>query len=223
TINANGTWAALGAPELARRRADYAIAVADDLVAQAKSLVSAWAPGEGDYHTAFTQAGTDTRLYARDQDAFNVVDNALYYFDKELKDFKVGVPLGRNPECGAPSCPERVESRLSGASNANIAANIVGFRLIVQGCGAGFGGLGFDDWLRASQQPELADALTAAAANAEQVARTLPAPLETLVRTDPARAGLLYDALKAVSDLLKAELPSALNLEPPAAVAGDND
>ena len=135
----------------------------------------------------------------------------------------MGVPLGRSAECGAPSCPERVESRLSGASNADIAANIVGFRLIFQGCGGGYGGLGFDDWLRAVNHPELADAINAAAANAEQVARSLPGPLEQLVRTNPAPAGVLYDALKAVTDLLKAELSSALNLEPPTATAGDND
>ena len=216
-------WDALDEGERARRRASYASVVAADLTTQAAALLAAWEPGQGDYYTQFTRAGAGSVLFARDQDAFNIVDNALYYFDRELKDEKVGLPLGINPNCMAETCPAAVESRFSFASNDNVIANIVGFRLIAEGCGPGYTGLGFDDWLRDAQHADLADRLRGAANAAEQAARGLPVPLELLLTQNRPQVQGLYDALKGVSDLLKAELPSALNLEPPMSVAGDND
>lgn len=223
SINDSGAWAALSADELSRRRREYAATLAEDLRRRADLLVSAWEPEQENFYGRFVQAGIDRQLFASDQDAFNVVDNALYYFDKELKDFKVGLPLGFNPDCQAESCPETIESRFSLASNDNIAANIVGFRLIFQGCGVGYGGLGFDDWLRAAGKADLAERMIGALGDAERTVRSLSRPLEPLLASDRPQVEALYAALKRVSDLLKAELASALNLEPPAAVQGDND
>ncbi|MEY4515343.1 MAG: hypothetical protein RLZZ450_7465, partial [Pseudomonadota bacterium] len=58
---------------------------------------------------------------------------------------------------------------------------------------------------------------------AQAAAEALPAPIDTLVTSDPARVIALHTALKAVSDPLKAEFVSSLNLELPTAAQGDND
>jgi len=223
TINANGSWAQLSADELSARRAAYAAAVSEDVRVQAAALADAWEPGRGDYYGQFTRAGAGSTLFPTDQSAFNVVDNALYYVDKELKDWKVGLPVGLSPDCMTGTCPQAVESRWSLSSNSNIVANLAGFRLLLQGCGPGFTGLGFDDWLRAIGRGDLADRMIGAVRAAEQNAQSLPLPLEALLGSDRGRVISLYEALKAISDPLKADFGSALNLGLPMSVQGDND
>lgn len=226
TINSGSPspWAALAPAELTRRRAAYAAALADDISARASALYVAWDPSQGNFHAQFAGAGTPaSQTFAQQQDALNVVDNALFYWDKELKDYKVAIPVGLSMDCTTGRCPERVESRFSQSSNSNIVQNIRGFRLLFQGCGPGFSGLGFDDYLRAIGKGELADRMSAGASAAQVSAETLPAPLDALVGSDPARVIALHTALKVVSDPLKAEFVSSLNLELPAAAQGDND
>jgi len=225
TINAGdpSPWKQLAADEIVRRRAAYALAVAEDLAARADELSAAWDPAKGNFHAQFSQAGAGSTTYASEQDAFNVVDNALFYFDKELKDYKVAIPVGISVECMPGPCPDRVESRYSFASNSNIVQNIRGFRLLFQGCGANYSGLGFDDYLRAVNQGPLADRMQAALIAAEQSAATLPTTLESMLTTNPNRVVELHTALKGVSDPLKMEFVTSLNLELPAAAQGDND
>jgi len=226
TINAGSPspWAKLDPSERTRRRAEYAAVLADDLSVRASTLLAAWDPSKGNFHAQFSGAGTPaSQTFLQQQDAFNVVDNALFYWDKELKDYKVAIPVGLSVECTSGRCPERAEARFAQASNANIVQNIRGFRLLFQGCGPGFSGLGFDDYLRAIGNGALADRMTAAASAAQLSAETLPQPLDALVSSDPARLIALHSALKGVSDPLKAEFGSSLNLELPAASQGDND
>lgn len=226
TINGGNPspWSMLTPADLTQRRAEYAAVLADDISARAAGLVTAWDPAQGNFHAQLAGAGTPaSQAFAQQQDAFNVVDNALFYWDKELKDYKVAIPVGLSMDCTAGRCPERVESRFSQSSNSNIVQNIRGFRLLFQGCGPNFSGLGFDDYLRAIGKGELADRMSAGASAAQVFAETLPAPLDTLVTSDPARVIALHAALKVVSDPLKAEFVSSLNLELPAAAQGDND
>ena len=49
TINASGSWAGLGATELASRRAAYAHAIAADVLTRERALLDAWEPGKGDF------------------------------------------------------------------------------------------------------------------------------------------------------------------------------
>jgi uncharacterized protein len=225
TINTGepSPWKALTPDEIVRRRAAYALAVAEDLTLRANELLDAWDPAKGNFHAQLSQAGAGSATYASEHDAFNVVDNALFYLDKELKDYKVAIPVGLSVECMAERCPERVESRYSFASNSNIVHNLRGFRLLFQGCGPSYSGLGFDDYLRAINQGALADRMQQALIAAEQSAATLPAPLEALLASDPARAIALHAAIKAVTDPLKMEFVTSLNLELPTAAQGDND
>ncbi len=226
-INAGNTgstpWDLLGTEELKRRRRDYAIAIADDVFVQANALVSSWDPSGDNFLAQFTTAGMGSTLFPRAYDAFNVVDNALFYWDKELKDFKVAIPAGLSDVCATTTCPEAVESRFSGISNLNMRGNISGFRLLFQGCGSNYSGLGFDDWLRAVGKADLAERMTNALVAADQAVAALPLPLEQMLAANLPQVIALHTALKAVSDPLKTEFVGALNLELPTAAQGDND
>ncbi|MDB4972416.1 MAG: putative Iron-regulated protein precursor [Myxococcaceae bacterium] len=217
-------WAKLAPDELERRRAEYASAVAADLSVLAKTVLDAWEPSVGGFYTQFSAAGTPaSSAFPTDQAAFNVLDHAFFYVDKELKDFKIALPAGLSLDCPASTCPEAVESRFSQASNQNISDNLRGFRLLYQGCGPSYSGLGFDDYLVESGKRDLAARISAAAAAAEASADTLPLPLEPLLQADRARVVALHTAVKELSDLLKTEFASSLNLELPGAGPGDND
>jgi uncharacterized protein len=216
-------WQQLDAAERTRRRATYAAVVAADLLVQANALVSAWDPAQGTFYGQFTTAGAGSTLFPRSYDAFNVVDNAMFYWDKELKDFKVAIPAGISDVCTTDICPEQVESRFSLMSNANIRANISGFRLLFEGCGSNYAGLGFDDWLRSIGKAELADRMTRAIVAADDAAAAISLPLEQTLTVNLPQVVALHAALKRVSDPLKTEFVGALNLELPTAQEGDDD
>jgi uncharacterized protein len=217
------SWQQIDANELTRRRADYAAVLAEDLLAQSNALVAGWEPAAGNFLTQFATAGAGSTLFARAYDAFNLIDNSMFYWDKELKDFKVAIPAGISDLCTAATCPASVESRFSGASNANMRGNISGFRLLFNGCGSNYSGLGFDDWLRSIGKADLADRMTNAIIAADRAVEALPFPLEQMLSANLPQVVALHAALKGVSDPLKTEFVGALNLELPAAAQGDND
>lgn len=220
-INAQGGWAALGADELTRRRAAYAAAIADDVVSRATTLVQAWEPGGGNFHAELAGAGAGSKTYATDQDALNAVSDALFYLEKEVKDLKLGRPIGLI-ECFTGTCPEAVESPLARVSTAHIRANLAAFRRSFAGCADGVG-VGFDDWLRAVGAADLADRMLAALAKAQASADALDPPIEQSIVSDPAKVAALHADVKALADLLKTEFVTVLNLELPKSSEGDND
>jgi predicted lipoprotein len=222
TINAHGTWAALGARELAQRKLEYAAAVSRDVALHAGALVAAWAPMGGNFRAQLLGAGAGSAIFTSEQKALNAVSDALFYIELEAKDWKLGRPLGLG-DCGAPSCPEELESLYARQSTAHLAHNLTGFRMLFQGCQPGYGGFGFDDWLRAVGASDLADQMLAALTAAEQAVRALDPPLEQALTTDPDKVMNVYTSFKALTDLLKTDFVTVLNLELPKPTQGDTD
>jgi len=222
-INANGSWAALTPEDLAQRKADYARASADDIAARASALVGAWDPAAGNFVRALAEPGTPGSPYATEADALNAVSDAMFYVEREVKDIKLARPLGVSPDCTTTRCPEAVESPWAHASNAHLRANLVAFRRIFEGCADDGSGLGFDDWLRAVGAGALADRMIAALANARAAVDALDVPLEQAIVTSPAKADALYAAVKALTDPLKTDFITVLDLELPKVSQGDND
>jgi predicted lipoprotein len=224
-INANGTWAALDGEERAQRRADYALAAARDVLARARSLVDAWAETGGNFMEQFVQAGESGSVYPLDQAALNALNDALFYVENEVKDFKLGVPLGISVDCvNAPSaCPDQTESRYVQASADHLRQNLLAARRLFQGCGAGNSGIGFDDWLEAVGASALSEDMLAALSGAQAAVDDLPAPLEPLIVSAPAEVQAVHAAVKRFTDLLKTTFVSVLDLELPQAAEGDND
>jgi predicted lipoprotein len=218
-INALGTWARESPVEITQRRADYAARVASDVATFARNLVGAWDPNGGNFEGQLREPGSGT--YDTDLHALNAVSNAIFYLEIEVKDYKVGRPAGYF-DCFEATCPDLVESRFARLSNTHIAANLRGFRRLFQGCGARGAGLGFDDWLREAGNPGLVDRMLTALDTAEATLREL-GPIEDLVNSDPDQVRNFHKVLKGITDPLKTEFMTTLNLELPKNAPSDND
>jgi predicted lipoprotein len=224
SINSTGAWSALG-DQIWQRRADYADRAARDVLERARLLVESWHPERGSFLGQLTSAGQGSVTFASAQLAFNSISDALFYIEKEVKDWKLGWPLGLVPDCiNAPAlCPAEVESRYAAVSTDHLRQNLVGFRRVFQGCGPDYTGLGFDDWLVEVGASDLALSMSAATAAAQAAVDALDPPLEQAIYVDPNRVRALHTAIKAITDPLKTELVTVLNLDLPKASEGDND
>jgi predicted lipoprotein len=220
-INKNGSWAALGASETATRKRAYAQAVAADILANARKLLDAWDPARGNFRKKLTQPGSGG-VYPNEQAALNAVWHGIFYIEKEVKDYKLGIPLGVS-ECAIGLCPDALESRYANVSTANIRQNYLGFRRLFQGCGRNYTGLGFDDWLDAIGASDLRDRMLTALDGAQRAIDALDPPLEVSISQNTDRVWAVYTALKELTDLLKSEFVTVLDLELPAGAGSDND
>ncbi|MCC6994252.1 MAG: imelysin family protein [Deltaproteobacteria bacterium] len=222
-IVSSGSWAALGDSERASRRRAYALAAAADVRARAAALVSAWSPGQGDFARRLASAGPGNPTYPTTQAALNAVSDALFYVEAVSKDLKLAPAIGLR-DCAVAPCPELLESQYGGLGKANLAANLRGFRRISEGCGASYGGLGFDDLLSAVGGGAVAASLHTRVLAAEAALAAVDEPdLAAALAADPQSVRAVYDAFKALSDVMKTDLVSVLDLELPASVEGDND
>lgn len=220
--NGKNGWQTLTAEQLLARKAAFAAAAAKDVAGRAQQLVSAWSATGGNYLNTLTTAGKGSALFASEQAALNTMSDALFFLDKDVKDWKVGKPAGVL-ECTKPTCPEAVESPYAGRSVRNVILNLMGTRQLFAGCGPGERGVGFDDWLQEAGAAELSAELTADFTTALSVAAATPDPLQTTLGTNLAQVQGLHVAIKAISDDLKTTFVSVLNLDLPKTVEGDND
>lgn len=223
TINSGGTWAALGAAEIAARKAAYAAVVADDVVVRASQLLDAWDPAKGNFVAQLETAGRGSATWSTDLAAVNAVSDALFYVEKQVKDMKLGRPLGL-VECTSATCPEALESRYAHRSKQHIRNNLVGFGKIFAGCGPAGEGKGLEDLLVASGGSDLAQRIANALSGAIAAADSIEEDdLEEALAKDYASVKALHDAIKVLTDLLKNELVIVLGVELPKSVEGDND
>jgi predicted lipoprotein len=208
------TWSTLSEAELAAGKLDYALALGDDIVHQAQALQSAWAADGGN----FTPVFVDTTAYPSEQEAMKVLSWALLYIEREVKDWKLGLPAGHTA-----TAPVSVaEAAFSGRQTEAIRQNLRGFRGLFQGCGAEGEGLGFDDWLTEAGHGELAQDILGAYAAAQAAADAAP----PLAQATPQEVEDFYQAVKHLTDLLKNDLfgaGSPLGLTLPKGIEGDTD
>lgn len=223
-INAKGTWAALSQSQLNTRRDAYARVIVNDIVSRADQLVDAWDADEGNFIAQLSDAGDGSTVYPTQQSALNALSHALFYVERETKDYKLGWPLGMVAECISGSCPYASELPYSRLSGPSIAQNLYAFRLLFQGCGENFSGFGFDDWLRSvDPDGDLADRMLTNLTAADLAIKNIPRPIEDAFYDAPDEARQIHTALKGVTDLLKTEFVTVLNLELPMTAEGDND
>lgn len=221
SINASGSWAALGAPEIGARKRAYAAALAADLVTQTGTIQRGWS--DGGFATLLAQAGAAGSPFASDQAALNAVSDGMFYIERELKDLKLAKPLGKTPDCPQMTCPGDVESIYARVSRDHLRNNLLGFRRVFDGCDVA-SGVGFDDLLRTLGAGDLASRMASDLESAILAAEGLPSPdLGAVIETDPAAVDALYIAVKRVSDALKTDFVTILDLELPKNLEGDND
>lgn len=222
-IVAQGTWAALSADERAARKRAYAAVVAADVRNRAQALVDAWAPEGGDFLKTLATAGSGNKVFPTTQVALNAMSDALFYVEREGKDQKLARPLALR-DCASDTCPELLESQFAGRSKRNLHLNLVGFRRIVDGCGPDYTGIGFDDVLAAAGAEAVATRLRQQVVEAEAaLAAVEEDDLRQALAQDKASVQAVYVEFKGITDLLKTDFITTLDLEPPAGLEGDND
>jgi predicted lipoprotein len=213
-------WNALAPAEKATRRQAYANAVIADLKVRADQLVAAW---EGGFIDTLKTAGPGNPTYMTTAAAMNRVSNALFYVDLEMKDIKLAPAIGLR-ECAAPPCLDKLESQYANHNTANLRQNLVGFRQLFEGCEANYSGIGFDDLLFAARADDLAARMLEKTKIAQADLEAINEPdLRDALVSDPQSVRDFYDSLKAVTDLLKTEFVTVLDLELPMGLEGDND
>jgi len=207
-------WEALDAAGLTSAKMDYAAALATDVLTQVQTLRTAWSPEGGNFRRTLI----DAQGYENEQQALNVIAWSLLYVEKEVKDWKVGVPAGVT----LTSPVNLPEGTYSLSATESLRENLRGFRALFQGCGKAGEGLGFDDWLIDVGQEQLASDMLSALDAAQTAAEAFP-PLHEATRPE---LEALYQQLRGLTALLKADFfgaGSTLNLKLPAGVASDTD
>ncbi|HRE88068.1 MAG TPA: imelysin family protein [Myxococcota bacterium] len=220
-INTDGTWNALSAEELRRKRADHAKALAGRLKLDANALRDAWQPSSGNFAKELAEAGL-TPTYRSAQEGLNTVSDAMFYLDKEVKDMKLAIPLALR-DCAETVCPDKTENPTSRRSKEHLIANTRAFLHVFHGGPDATTGTGFDDLLVAVGANSLADTIVTRVNEAIAALEAIEGPLEEAVVSDKAKVQAAYDKLRTVTDLLKTELLSVLDLELPERAEGDND
>ena len=222
SINSAGTWAALSAQELSARKLAYGSTVAADVAAQVKTIADAWSKTGGDFTAQLASAGQGGSIFSTDRLAMNTVSDGLFYLDTEAKDGKLGKPLGL-VDCASATCPEAVESRYAKRSRTHLKNNLIGFERIFAGCDEAKG-MGFDDLLDALGKGSLAASMNADIDAAIAAADALPSDdVAEAMEQDKAKVAALHAAIKKITDALKTEFVTVLDLELPQTVEGDND
>lgn len=219
-INANGTWAALTADELAQRRADYAKAAAGHLVAQATKLLAAWK--EGGFLATFSSAGQSGNPFPTAQEGLDQLYAALFYVDWIVKDDKLANPAGLTITCLNMACPQLAEANPSGLSREAIVANLEATKAVMHGDFATTG-KGFDALLAARGAQALGDQMVAALDDAIASVGTLTVPVDQAVVSQLDDVKAVHAKVKVFTDLLKSQFVTVLNLRVPQEGAGDND
>lgn len=212
-------WAMLDANALNQRRSAYAQILGTELAAKAAALVNAWEPTGGNF-LAKMQMPSDPP-FGSAQMALNAVSDALFYVESELKDMKLGPPLGLT-ECT--SCTTPYEAMWAQASKTNAINNLLGFQRLFSGCALDGMGQGFYQLLWSRGAGALATDMNQALTLAQQALAALQSPdLAGAITNERAQVAAVHAHLTTLARLMKAQFVTVLNLNLPMNVATDND
>jgi uncharacterized protein len=211
-INQDGSWAALAADEVERRRASYAAAAAVDVAELAGELAQTWESGTGEFAVWITLPGEGGSPYATPAAGLDDLLGASSYVDTVVKDRKL-----------AATSVADTESPWAMQSKVHVRANLEALQQLVWGGRSAGEGTGFDDLLVEFGNAELADELTRAIADAIAAVDGVDGSFEAAVTANPAALAGVQDAVQEVVDLLKGPVATTLGLSSPGEAAGDAD
>ena len=225
-------WNALSLEDRANQRCDFAKIIIDDIEDTSEDLVNAWAPTGNNYRSTFIDPNNIST-------SFESLSDALFYIELEAKDAKLGIPTGINNGCSELTCIESAESSYSDSGLANIKANLNGFKNAL----TGINGLGFDDIVAAkgfsSVTQEFLSNVTKAINLIDSMDDTLLEQVQQIensgsdtdclnsqanpegVQTVPVCS--LHGYLKRISDSLRTEFITIVDVDLPTRAGGDND
>tara|TARA_Y100001934_G_scaffold132964_1_gene161089 strand:+ start:6537 stop:7802 length:1266 start_codon:yes stop_codon:yes gene_type:complete len=213
-------------------RCEAALVIAGDVSDAADTLRDAWLPGEGNFAEALSSAeNAGTNIQS--------MTDAMFYLETGVKDRKLGIPLGIIDACSSLSCPNVVEARYSEFSLSAVRANLEAFLQIFQGGE----GVGFDDLIDDEGFPEVTQRFientNAAISLIDQIDTPLFAQASSIDSeaadlqctnavaspdvTDELSACTLYGLIKRITDDLKIDFTTIVNVMLPDGAQGDND
>ncbi|NRA66910.1 MAG: imelysin family protein [Pseudobacteriovorax sp.] len=217
-------WNETSAAERSAARCAYLETLGADLSSKASSLAEAWQNG---FYASYVSLAETPVLQSR----INEIYQGIFYLEDTVKDIKLGRPLGLHSSCSQASCIDTLEHGPSGQSMAAIYQNLKGFEAAYTGFGQD-GDAGFDGFLKETGHGALADRLATSLNESLSLAEPLQGErMEDLIQDQPCNeeSALSYPlcqvffSVKKVTDDLKGEFASVLNLEVPKQSAGDND
>lgn len=222
SINTDGSWAALDAQTLSERRVAYAKTLSTLLSARAAALLTSW---RDDFGPAYTAAGTaKSDAFGSVQEALNATSDALFYLEKETKDMKLGGPAGVTQNCQNQACEIYIEAPFTGLSKAHIVSNLEAFNAAYLGHLDGAeDGPGFDDLLLEVGAEDVDTQMRKRLDDALAAAKALPEDMKGATAAGDPKLGEAYDAIKSLTDLVRTQFISVLDLELPQRAEGDND
>ena len=223
-INREGEWTQVvgDVQVLNRRRSAYAHRVSLDLKAISASLSTRWS---GAFARAFESGQAP---FVHQQDALDQVFAGIFYLDQYIKDLKLGAPLGIIDICELERCPELIEHRSSEMSLQALIANLEGFMWVYTGApvnqpSSASDTFGFDDLLIREGASELAAQILEQMNLALESLRSIEQTFEAQLLSDPAPLVEAHAQIAQITDLLKSQFITILNLTIPQEGAGDND
>lgn len=220
-------WEALSDVERRAARCEYLARAAVDLEEQASAIVQAWDSNGGNYVADLAMPLGPESGFDSEQDALNALFGALFYLDIVTKDQKLAEPTGLMPNsCSTQdsSCAEELESQYANHSKENISANLAGFEMLFFGdTESGAEGVGFDDYLLAKGRGDVVTAVRDSVDRAREAIEAMPGTAAEALQDDYDSVVGAHTAVKVITDSLKQDVPSILNLEIPTEAGGDND
>lgn len=222
-------------PELEKKqlRCEYAQRIADDLNNSASELLNIWAIPGGNYRGIFINPVNDSM-------SLSALSDAMFYLDVDVKDRKLGTPLGiNNNACASTSCPDEVESPYSESSLVHIRTSLVSFENMLRGAE----GAGFDDIIEragvGALNTRMFNVIDDAIALIDTMNTSLGEQAAAITDTDQEAACAnafanpsveseypacrLYGYIKMLTDDLKVDFVAAVNVDLPDRAQSDND
>lgn len=221
-LNSEGIWDAM-ADMIPSRRLEYAATLTELVKRRVGDLVEAWSPEGGNFIEELTNPGRSGAVYGSAQEGLNAVSDAMFYLEKESKDMKLGKPLGITG-CTESQCPDDLESLWAVWSKPHVLANLRSFQLLYHGGPADSSeALGYDDLLVDMGAENVADDMTSAIEEAISATEAVPGTFRDALTENAAAMEAAHAAIQAVTDILKSDFLTVLDLEAPDRAAGDND
>lgn len=225
-------WNDLTLPERALQRCNLALELAGD-VAYASGLIhDEWIADNALYRTEFLSESNRS-------DNFQQITDALFYIESYTKSGKLAIPLGLDPKCSGMTCPDLVESPYSESSLRNVKVNTQEFLRIFNGDS----GVGFDDLIADAGFAGIANRFKTQSADVinkiEEIQTSLSDQLATISTSNEETECVnshanpdddsalsvcsLAGLLKRITDDLKIEFVTVVNVPVPGRVQSDND
>ena len=223
-----------GLPEATRKtqRCDLALTLAEDMAQASATIYNEWTAGDSPYRAEFLSE-------ANRGDNFQQITDALFYIETYTKSGKMAMPLGLDPKCTVTTCPDLVESPYSKTSLRNIKVNMQEFLRIFNGVD----GLGFDDLITDAGFTEIANQFKNQSADVinqiDTIQNALVDQVNSISTTDdetsctnsmanPVDPSTLdacstVGLLKRITDDLKIDFVTVVNVPVPGRVQSDND